>query len=77
MTDNAAPARRPALIAGAIIGVFVAVVFSWLFALLAGIEVGSGPVIGTLILLAGWALFCTFSFGPTAEHEDEEPVAVH
>lgn len=75
MTDSEAPARPPALVAGTIIGVIIAVLLAFLLALLAGVPFGAAPAIGTLVVLVGWALYCTLAFGPGSD--DDEPATPH
>jgi hypothetical protein len=69
MTETA---RKPAVVAGAIIGVIIAALFAWLFGVLASVSVTSAPIILTLILLAGWALYCALSYGPELDGPDED-----
>lgn len=71
MTDNALhEERKPALVAGVIIGVVIAVAFTLLFAWLAGLSLSAAPVIAVLALMVGWMAYCTLKFGPMPTEQD-------
>jgi hypothetical protein len=62
-------ARKPAMVAGALVGIIIAGLFAWLFGILDSESFGSGPVLVILVLLVGWALWCAFSFGPATDDD--------
>ena len=62
--------RKPALVAGVIIGALIAVGFAALFAWLGGVSVGSAAVVATMVLLVGWAALMAVTYGPAPTEAD-------
>ncbi len=73
MTDDETSARRPLPTVGAVVGVVIAVLFGALFAWLAGLSLGAGGVVVTTVLMAGWAVFAAYRYGPDSADHHQSP----
>lgn len=67
MADQEHATRKPMIVAGTVIGLVIAALFTWLFAALGSLSVTTGVVILTFLLLGAWTIAGAVMYGPADE----------
>lgn len=67
MAEQDHAANRPMIVVGTAIGIVLAAVFAWLFAIFGSLSITAGAVIVVFLLLTGWTVAGAVMYGAADE----------